>query len=190
MAQPKLNGDGSKSGAKAHNSSSGSQPGSVLRPLRSAILELLKVRQRAELHADSQVTLFLSKPSKQVCKYAACNTSVCLALSAAAQKLCAADVEVTVRPTPELCFSRKGSYRDGYKCAGPACMHHADRPQCWAQVCIREASAELYAAVIDEKLAMKIGPGSWEPPKSGFNGQQRAWRLAVSGPGFSVWEVK
>ena len=50
MAEPKLNG----SGAKAHKAST--QPGSALRPLRSAILDLLNVRRRAELHADSQVS--------------------------------------------------------------------------------------------------------------------------------------
>jgi alpha-amylase len=56
-------------------------------------------------------------------------------------------------------------------------------------VCIREANGEVYAATIDEKLAMRIGPGAWEPPKASLDGSPQAWRLAVSGPGFAVWDI-
>lgn len=47
----------------------------------------------------------------------------------------------------------------------------------------------MYAATIDEKLAMRIGPGAWEPPKASLDGSPQAWRLAVSGPGFAVWDI-
>jgi hypothetical protein len=61
MAEPRratgsegpLNGEAAKPGAHAPHRS-GAHAGSALRPLRSAILELLKVRRKAELHADSQ----------------------------------------------------------------------------------------------------------------------------------------
>jgi hypothetical protein len=39
----------------AHQNGARTGPASALRPLRSAILELLKLRRRAGLHCDSQV---------------------------------------------------------------------------------------------------------------------------------------
>ncbi|CAL5228346.1 g11459 [Coccomyxa viridis] len=84
--------------------------GSMLQPLRTGIFDLLKLRRRLEIHADSQVE-------------------------------------------------------------------------------IREANEEVYAATVDDKLAMKIGPGAWEPSKAGINVGQKAWLLAVNGPGFMVWEA-
>uniref|UniRef100_A0A7N0U341 Alpha-amylase n=1 Tax=Kalanchoe fedtschenkoi TaxID=63787 RepID=A0A7N0U341_KALFE len=49
--------------------------------------------------------------------------------------------------------------------------------------CIRivEAQSNLYAAVIGEKICMKIGDGSWCP--SG-----REWMLATSGHKYAVWQ--
>ncbi len=58
-----------------------------------------------------------------------------------------------------------------------------------SQVEIREANEEVYAATVDDKLAMKIGPGVWDPSKAGINVGQKAWLLAVNGPGFMVWEA-
>ena len=50
------------------------------------------------------------------------------------------------------------------------------------QVDIQEASEDIYAAVIDGKLAVKIGAGNWEP------GQDLGpWRLEHSGPNYAVW---
>ena len=47
---------------------------------------------------------------------------------------------------------------------------------------IQEASEDIYAAVIDGKLAVKIGAGNWEP------GQDLGpWRLEHSGPNYAVW---
>jgi alpha-amylase len=45
---------------------------------------------------------------------------------------------------------------------------------------IREADGSRYAAIIDDRVAMKIGPGSWSPGSG--------WRLALDGESFAVWE--
>lgn len=46
---------------------------------------------------------------------------------------------------------------------------------------IKAAQWDLYAAEIDGKVAMKIGPGNWAPSGSG-------WTLAASGSDYAVWE--
>lgn len=46
---------------------------------------------------------------------------------------------------------------------------------------IKEARWDLYAAEIDGKVAMKIGPGSWSPSGSG-------WVLRTSGNDYAVWD--
>lgn len=51
------------------------------------------------------------------------------------------------------------------------------------QVDIQEASDDVYAAVTDSKLAVKIGPGDWEPPSA----DGTDWHLEVSGENFAVW---
>lgn len=52
------------------------------------------------------------------------------------------------------------------------------------QVKITKAERDVYAAVIDDKVAMKIGPGYYEPP----SGPQK-WSLAVEGKEYKVWEA-
>lgn len=42
----------------------------------------------------------------------------------------------------------------------------------------------MYAAIIDDKVAMKIGPGHYEPP----NGPQR-WLFVVEGRDYKIWEA-
>lgn len=46
---------------------------------------------------------------------------------------------------------------------------------------IKTAQWNVYAAEIDGKVAMKIGPGSWSPSGSG-------WVLRTSGNNYAVWE--
>ena len=53
-----------------------------------------------------------------------------------------------------------------------------------------EANNDTYAAVVDDKLAVRLGRGSWEPAQAGEELGKRAWQLAVSGPGFAVWEAR
>lgn len=50
-----------------------------------------------------------------------------------------------------------------------------------SSVTIVEAQPNIYAAVIDKKVCMKIGDGSWCPDGS-------EWRLATSGQRYAVWE--
>ena len=57
------------------------------------------------------------------------------------------------------------------------------------QVTIVEASEKLYAATIDGKVAMKIGPDAWDATHARIDVGQKAWLLAVGGLGFSVWEA-
>ena len=52
-----------------------------------------------------------------------------------------------------------------------------------------EASAKLYAATIDGKIAMKIGPDAWDPTRARVDVGQKVWLLAVGGLGFAVWEA-
>ncbi len=45
---------------------------------------------------------------------------------------------------------------------------------------ILAGAEDLYAAVIDEATAVKIGPGAWNPPEEG-------WEAALDGPDFAIW---
>jgi alpha-amylase len=49
-------------------------------------------------------------------------------------------------------------------------------------IAIQASSSSLYAAIIDGKVAMKIGPGSWSPPAA-----SPAWVLRWSGTNAAVW---
>jgi alpha-amylase len=50
-----------------------------------------------------------------------------------------------------------------------------------SEVSILRARRGLYAAVIDDKVALKLGPDSWTPP-----GEH--WKMAASGAHYAVWE--
>lgn len=52
------------------------------------------------------------------------------------------------------------------------------------QVKITKAEKDVYGAIIDEKVAMKIGPGHYEPE----SGPQK-WSLAIEGKDYMVWEA-
>jgi len=45
---------------------------------------------------------------------------------------------------------------------------------------IRAADEGRYAAIVDGAVAVKIGPGPWDPGGG--------WRVAVDGHDFAVWE--
>lgn len=49
-----------------------------------------------------------------------------------------------------------------------------------SSVAVQAAEQGLYAAIIDDKVAIKIGPNNWSP--SGAN-----WNVAASGSGYAVW---
>lgn len=50
-----------------------------------------------------------------------------------------------------------------------------------SSITIKEARWDLYAAEIDDKVAMKIGPASWSPSGAG-------WVLRTSGADYAVWD--
>jgi alpha-amylase len=50
---------------------------------------------------------------------------------------------------------------------------------CRSVVDIKAADGERYAAIIDGKVAMKIGPGAWDPGAG--------WEVKVDGNDFAVW---
>lgn len=55
---------------------------------------------------------------------------------------------------------------------------------CMIQVQITKAERDVYAAIVDEKVAVKMGPGYYEPP----SGPQK-WSLAIEGRDYKVWEA-
>ncbi|RDX81631.1 Alpha-amylase 3, chloroplastic, partial [Mucuna pruriens] len=55
---------------------------------------------------------------------------------------------------------------------------------CRSTVKICKAERDVYAAIIDEKVAMKIGPGHFEPP----SGSQR-WSSTLEGRDYKIWEA-
>ncbi|PSC74900.1 glycoside hydrolase [Micractinium conductrix] len=58
-----------------------------------------------------------------------------------------------------------------------------------SEVNVRKAYGELYAAVIEKKVAMKIGPADWSPTTDKVDVGQKGWKLVHSGFQFAVWEA-
>jgi alpha-amylase len=56
-----------------------------------------------------------------------------------------------------------------------------------SKVVIRRATADCYAALIDDKLAMKMGHGDYSPNHDVISNGSFRWELVVSGPKFAVW---
>ncbi|CAJ2656874.1 unnamed protein product [Trifolium pratense] len=54
---------------------------------------------------------------------------------------------------------------------------------CRSKVKIHKSERDVYAAIIDEKVAMKIGPGHFEPPSGSQN-----WSTAWEGRDYKIWE--
>ncbi|KAK4376730.1 hypothetical protein RND71_003026 [Anisodus tanguticus] len=63
-------------------------------------------------------------------------------------------------------------------------LRKRNKISCRSTVEITKAERDVYAAVIDDKLAVKIGPGHYEPP----SGHQR-WKMAAEGNDYKVWEL-
>lgn len=57
---------------------------------------------------------------------------------------------------------------------------------CRSTVNITKAERDVYAAIIDEKVAVKIGPGHYEPQHQHRN---QNWSLAKEGRDYKVWEA-
>ncbi|KAG1659688.1 hypothetical protein FOA52_004327 [Chlamydomonas sp. UWO 241] len=60
---------------------------------------------------------------------------------------------------------------------------------CRSKVTVRKATADVYAATIDDKIAMKIGPGDWAPSHSSLKLNGKDLKIAATGNQFAVWEV-
>ncbi|KAK9843998.1 hypothetical protein WJX81_001575 [Elliptochloris bilobata] len=60
---------------------------------------------------------------------------------------------------------------------------------CRSKVMVQKSAAALYAATIDNKLAMKVGAADWSPLDGNVQVGQKDWKLASSGPQFAVWEA-
>lgn len=56
-----------------------------------------------------------------------------------------------------------------------------------SKVVVRAATADCYAATVDDKIAMKIGHGAWSPNKQDLGCGVKSWTLASSGPQYAVW---
>ncbi|KAL2904365.1 Alpha-amylase 3 chloroplastic [Bienertia sinuspersici] len=63
-------------------------------------------------------------------------------------------------------------------------IRNKNKINCRSTVKIIKAERDIYAAVIDDKVAMKIGPGHYEPP----NGAHK-WSVAAEGQEYKVWEA-
>lgn len=63
-------------------------------------------------------------------------------------------------------------------------LRNRNKLHCRSTVRIEKAERDVYAAIIDDKVAMKIGPGHYEPP----NGQN--WSSAAEGNSYKVWEAR
>ena len=51
---------------------------------------------------------------------------------------------------------------------------------------MRKAAGDVYAATIDDKIAMKIGRGDWSPNSAGG----KEWKLVVTGQNVAVWSCE
>ncbi|XP_010551510.1 PREDICTED: alpha-amylase 3, chloroplastic [Tarenaya hassleriana] len=63
-------------------------------------------------------------------------------------------------------------------------LRNRNQINCRSTVKITKAERDVYAAIIDEKVAMKIGPGHYEPPSGPQN-----WTHSIQGKDFNVWEL-
>ena len=57
------------------------------------------------------------------------------------------------------------------------------------QVLVHKATSDVYAATVDNKVAVKVGPGDWSPASGNVQIGQRDWVLNFSGPQFAVWDA-
>jgi alpha-amylase len=60
---------------------------------------------------------------------------------------------------------------------------------CRSVVKVRKATGDVYAATVDDKIAMKIGRGDWSPNSARLDVGQKKWEIASSGQGFAVWNA-
>eukprot|EP00192_Tetraselmis_astigmatica_P007506 CAMPEP_0117654098 /NCGR_PEP_ID=MMETSP0804-20121206/3558_1 /TAXON_ID=1074897 /ORGANISM="Tetraselmis astigmatica, Strain CCMP880" /LENGTH=714 /DNA_ID=CAMNT_0005460347 /DNA_START=1 /DNA_END=2145 /DNA_ORIENTATION=- len=57
-----------------------------------------------------------------------------------------------------------------------------------SKVVVAKAGNDIYAATIDDKVAMKIGPGNWSPNEAKIAG--KTWQKASAGKNYCVWTAE
>ena len=57
-----------------------------------------------------------------------------------------------------------------------------------SEVAVKKGYNDVYAAIIDKKIAIKMGPGHWAPTEEKNTGAKN-WKLLHSGHNFAVWEA-
>ncbi|XP_022998113.1 alpha-amylase 3, chloroplastic-like [Cucurbita maxima] len=85
--------------------------------------------------------------------------------------------------TPSLFFDHIFSHYKS-EIATLICLRKRQKLHCRSVVKIEKAERDVYAATMDEKVGVKIGPGNFEPPR-GSSG----WSLVMEGKDYKVWEV-
>ncbi|KAJ9172160.1 hypothetical protein P3X46_015432 [Hevea brasiliensis] len=63
-------------------------------------------------------------------------------------------------------------------------IRNRNKVHCRSTVKITKAERDVYAAIIDEKVAMKMGPGHYEPPR-----ESQSWSVAIEAKDYKVWEA-
>ncbi|KAE8023318.1 hypothetical protein FH972_009028 [Carpinus fangiana] len=63
-------------------------------------------------------------------------------------------------------------------------LRNRNKIHCRSTIQITKAGRDVYAAIIGEKVAVKIGPGHYEPPS-----RPQRWSLATVGNDYKVWEA-
>ncbi|KAM0987281.1 hypothetical protein ACFX13_011636 [Malus domestica] len=63
-------------------------------------------------------------------------------------------------------------------------LRNRNKLNCRSRVKITKAERDVYAAIIDEKVAIKIGPGHYEPASGPQN-----WNKSLEGRDYKVWEA-
>jgi alpha-amylase len=61
---------------------------------------------------------------------------------------------------------------------------------CRAKVQVRKAAGDVYAATINDKIAVKIGRGDWSPNSARIDAPGgKQWVRACNGKDWACWEV-
>ncbi|KAL9272254.1 Alpha-amylase 3, chloroplastic-like protein [Drosera capensis] len=63
-------------------------------------------------------------------------------------------------------------------------LRNRNKINCRSMVKILQAERDVYAATIDDKVTMKIGPGYYEPPSG-----PRQWSFVLEGKDYKIWEA-
>lgn len=76
---------------------------------------------------------------------------------------------------------------DAVQFARNVCCRKRNKIDSRSTVNIKEAAEDLYVAVIDDKLTVKLGPRGETPDHLRPN-EHEGWKIAATGRDFCVWE--